>query len=128
MAAGPIPRKCTHLAGLPSRKAVLALRTCQVTIKQPQTNLTTEAKKLPLEVVLSFVEVREIDSPANATPTHRRLLTAHAVTALADAKEIPGFYRHRWAIDELFRVMRMKVSNFAAVRRQCAVREAGIAA
>lgn len=102
--------------GRPARKAVLALWACPVTIKRPQHNLTAAAKKLPLEVVLSFVEAREIDPPAGATPAHWRLLTTHTVTTLADAKQITGFYRQRWIIEQLFRVMKTKGFNIEAVR------------
>ncbi|MGH7185970.1 MAG: transposase, partial [Pseudomonadota bacterium] len=35
-------------------------------------------------------------------------MTTHAVTTLADAKEISRFYRERWTIEQLFRVMKTK--------------------
>jgi len=129
MAAGPISTRCTHLASTPLRKAALALRACRVTIKRPQTNLAAEAKKLPLKVVLSFVEVREIDPPTNATPAHWRLLTTRAVTTPAAANQITGFHCQRRAIDQLFRGDEDEgvQCQGCAYRRQYAVREAGIA-
>jgi len=102
--------------GRPAREAVLALRAFEVTIRRPHRNLPAEAAKLPPELVLSFVEAREIDPPEGATPAHRRLLTTHAVATLAAAKQITGFYRERWTIEQLFRVMKTKGFDIEAVR------------
>ncbi len=102
--------------GRPARQAVLALRARQVTIKRPHRNLAAEAAKLPGQVTLFFVEAREIDPPAGATPLHWRLLTTHAVTTLAGVKQITGFYRQRWIIEQLFRVMKTKGFDVEAVR------------
>jgi hypothetical protein len=102
--------------GRPAREAVLALRACEVTIRRPHRNLPAEAAKLPPELVLSFVEAREIDPPEGATPAHWRLLTTHAVATLAAAKQITGFYRERWTIEQLFRVMKTKGFDIEAVR------------
>jgi Transposase DDE domain len=100
----------------PKRKAVLALRSRQVRIKRPKRNRASETAKLPPEVVLTLVEAREIDPPMGATPVHWRLLTTHAVNTLAEAKIITGFYRRRWIIEPLFRVMKTKGFNIEAVR------------
>jgi hypothetical protein len=102
--------------GRPAREAVLALRACEVTIRRPHRNLPAEAAKLPPELVLSFVEAREIDPSEGATPAHWRLLTTHAVATLAAAKQITGFYRERWTIEQLFRVMKTKGFDIEAVR------------
>lgn len=102
--------------GRPARKAVLALRARRVTIKRPHRNLASEAAKLPADITLSFVEAREIDPPDGTTPAHWRLLTTHAVTALAEAKQITNFYRQRWIIEQLFRVMKTKGFDIEAVR------------
>jgi hypothetical protein len=102
--------------GRPAREAILALRACQVTLLRPMRNRAAEAAKLPKEVVLSFVEAREIDPPPDATPAHWRLLTTHAVNTLAEAKQIIRFYRQRWTIEQLFRVMKTKGFNIEAVR------------
>jgi hypothetical protein len=102
--------------GRPARKAVVALKACQVTLKRPMRNRAAESAKLPAQVVLSFVEVREINPPHGVTPLLWRLLTTHAVTTLADAKRIAGYYRERWTIEQLFRVMKTKGFNIEAVR------------
>jgi hypothetical protein len=102
--------------GRPARQAMVALRACPVTIKRPKRNRAAEAAKLPPEVTLSFVEAREIDPPPGATPAHWRLLTTHAVATLADARQITRFYRERWTIEQLFRVMKTKGFDIEAVR------------
>ena len=102
--------------GRPARKATLALRACQVTLLRPMRNRAAEAAKLPKDIALSIVEAREIDPPADVTPAHWRLLTTHTVATLADAKQIICFYRQRWTIEQLFRVMKTKGFNIEAVR------------
>ena len=79
-------------------------------------NKVAEAAKLPPEVVLWFVEAREVDPPADVTPAHWRLLTTHGVTTLAEATRITYFYRQRWTIEQLFRVMKTKGFDIEAVR------------
>jgi hypothetical protein len=102
--------------GRPARTAVLALRAGQVVLGRPHRTLAAEAAKLPPRVVLSFVEAREIDPPTTVTPAQWRLLTTHAVITLSDAKQVTGFYRQRWTIEQLFRVMKTKGFDIEAVR------------
>ena len=85
-------------------------------ISRPHRNLRGEAAKLPPQIAVSFVEVREVDPPPGATPAHWRLLTTHPVATLADAKQITHFYRQRWTIEQLFRVMKTKGFDIEAVR------------
>ena len=47
---------------------------------------------------------------------HWRLLTTHRVATLADALQITRFYRQRWTIEQLFRVMKTKGFDIEAVR------------
>jgi Transposase DDE domain len=111
--------------GRPARKAVLALRAGEVTLKRPMRNRAAETAKLPPQITLTLVEAREacpraldprIEPPAGATPAHWRLLTTHVVTTLADARQITRFYRERWTIEQLFRVMKTKGFDIEAVR------------
>ena len=102
--------------GRPAREAELALRACQVRIKRPKRNRPAEAAKLPGEVELSFVEAYEVNAPPGVEPVHWRLLTTHAVTSLAEARQITRFYRARWTIEQLFRVMKTKGFDLEAVR------------
>src|SRR3546814_9470095 len=45
-----------------------------------------------------------------------RLLTTHAVTDVADARRIIGFYRQRWTIEQLFRTLKTKGFDVEALR------------
>lgn len=102
--------------GRPARQAVLALRARKVTLLRPKRNHPAEAAKLPESVTLILVEAREIAPPDAVTPVHWRLLTTHAVATLADALRITGFYRQRWIIEQVFRVMKTKGFDIEAVR------------
>jgi Transposase DDE domain len=102
--------------GRPARPATLALRCRQVTIARPKTRRARGSGALPAQVTLTLVEAREIDPPAGATPAHWRLLTTHRVDSLEDAQRIVGFYRERWTIEQLFRVMKTKGFDIEAVR------------
>jgi len=102
--------------GRPARKVVLALRACKVTLVRPKRNHPAEAAKLPKNVMLTLVEAREVAPPDVVTPVHWRLLTTHTVTKLADACRITGFYRQRWTIEQVFRLMKTKGFDIEAVR------------
>jgi Transposase DDE domain len=112
-------RETMDLAANPGRAArqvVLALRARKVTLVRPKRNHPAEAAKLPENVTLTLVEAREVDPPDAATPVHWRLLTTHTVATLVDACRITGFYRQRWTIEQLFRVMKTKGFDIEAVR------------
>jgi hypothetical protein len=102
--------------GRPARQAVLALRARTVTLVRPKRNHPAEAAKLPKTVTLTLVEAREVDPPDAVTPVHWRLLTTHTVDTLAEAYRITGFYRQRWTIEQVFRVMKTKGFDIEAVR------------
>jgi len=102
--------------GRPAREAVLALRARSVRPRRPHRNRAREAAALPAAITLSLVEAREINAPAGVTPAHWRLLTTHGVTSLVEAQRITHFYRQRWTIEQLFRVMKTKGFDIEAVR------------
>lgn len=102
--------------GRPARQVVLALRARKVTLVRPKRNHAAEAAKLPKNVTLTLVEAREVNPPTAVAPVHWRLLTTHTVTTLADACRITGFYRQRWTIEQVFRVMKTKGFDIEAVR------------
>jgi len=97
-------------------RAHLALRAREVTLVRPKRNHPEQAKKLPQNVTLTLVEAREVDPPDDVTPVHWRLLTTHTVVTLADACRLTGFYRQRWTIEQLFRIMKTKGFDIEAVR------------
>ena len=99
-----------------ARKAVLALRACKITLKRPQRGKGVHTAKLPETVTLTLVEAREIDPPEGVTPAHWRLLTTHKVATFAQALQVTHFYRQRWTIEQVFRVMKTKGFDIEAVR------------
>jgi hypothetical protein len=102
--------------GRRKRKVMLALRAGLVALKRPKRNSAAEAAKLPATVTVTLVEVREVDPPADTEPVLWRLLTSHPVETLAAARQMTGFYRQRWIIEQLFRTMKTKGFDIEAVR------------
>lgn len=102
--------------GRRARTATLVLRAKPVRIKRPKRNRAAWAAKLPAFVDLSLVEAKELDPPPDTPAVHWRLLTTHTVTNLAEACQITGFYRGRWGIEQVFRVMKTQGFDIEAVR------------
>ncbi|MGH9466795.1 MAG: IS4 family transposase [Terriglobales bacterium] len=92
-----------HEPGKRKRSAVVQLRYGEVTISRPDSEMD---RTLPEAVCLRCVEVREIDPPADVEPLHWRLLTTHGIANEAAAWEIVDWYRQRWVIEQLFRVLK----------------------
>lgn len=86
----------------PARSARLALRFGRVAIKRP----SGPARDLPASVELTFVEAIERDPPPGAEPVHWRLLTTHDVSDARAAWRIVGWYKQRWTIEQLFRLLK----------------------
>jgi hypothetical protein len=89
--------------GKPKRTAVLTLRHGEVTIRRPDSETD---RTLPEAVCLRCIEVRETAPPPGVEPLHWRLLTTHPIADAAAAWEIVGWYRSRWVIEQLFRVLK----------------------
>jgi hypothetical protein len=112
-------RETITLPAAPGRRArqvVLALRAGRVTLQRPKRHHAAEAAKLPAAVSVTLVEAREIDPPDGSEPVLWRLLTSHSATGLAEARQITGFYRQRWTIEQLFRTMKTKGFDIEASR------------
>jgi hypothetical protein len=86
----------------PARKAELALRAGRVTLKRPQAT----SRALPETVELTLIEVVELDPPAEVEPLHWYLLTTHEAPNAASAWQIVDWYKKRWVIEQLFRVLK----------------------
>jgi len=87
----------------PERQAKLELRFGSVTIIRPD---DIADRQLPEQLTLRLVEVLEIDPPEGTEPVHWRLLTTHAATNAAQAWQIVDWYRARWIIEQLFRLLK----------------------
>src|SRR5882757_1226701 len=89
--------------GDPGRIATVALRAGPVILKRPRHG---SAKTEPETVLMTLVEARETNPPANQEPLHWRLLTSIAVGDADAAREIVRLYRLRWRIEEVFRALK----------------------
>ena len=87
----------------PARTASVALRFGQVIIRRPRHE---NDRTLPKTVCLRLVEVREINAPKGVEPIHWRLLTTHAVASADDAWRLISWYKARWTIEQVHRVMK----------------------
>ena len=88
-----------------ARRAVLSLRFTTVEVLRPD---GPDARGLPKTVSLRLVEAIERNPPAGVEPVHWRLLTTHAVADLEAAWQIVDWYRLRWTIEQLFRLMKIQ--------------------
>jgi hypothetical protein len=89
--------------GRAARTARLELRFGTVEIVRPSSEWD---RSLAKTVTLRAIEVREIGAPPGVEPLHWRLLTTHAIADAAAAWCIVDWYRLRWIIEQLFRVMK----------------------
>lgn len=89
-------------ADRPARQAKLVLRFGRITLKRPQ----SASRSLSKTVELTLIEVAEVDPPADAEPLHWYLLTTHDVNDVASAWQIVNWYKKRWIIEQLFRLIK----------------------
>ena len=82
---------------------MLSLRFGSVEVLRPD---GPDARDLPKTLSLRIVEAIERNPPAGVEPVHWRLLTSHAVADVAAAWQIVDWYRLRWTIEQLFRLMK----------------------
>jgi hypothetical protein len=88
----------------PERAARVELRFGTLAIARPRDG----APDLPAQVELSLVELSEPDPPPGTEPVKWRLLTSHAVPDAATAWQIVAWYRARWIIEQLFRLLKQQ--------------------
>ncbi len=101
-----VATRCVELAATPTRAArtaALSLRFGQFEIRRPENKYL---RHLPRTITLRFVEVVERNPPQGAEPVHWRLLTTHVVDSIAMAWRVVDWYRQRWIIEQLFRLMK----------------------
>jgi hypothetical protein len=90
-------------ADRPARQAKLALRFGRVMLQRPQ---GPGMRDLPKTVELTLIEVAEFDCSAAVKPLHWYLLTTHEVRDTACAWQIVNWYKKRWTIEQLFRILK----------------------
>ena len=84
------------------RRACVGLRFGCVMLKRPRNGPRSESAT----VMLHVVDIAEIDPPAGEEPLHWCLLTTHAVTSVAEARQCLAWYRCRWVIEQVFRTLK----------------------
>jgi hypothetical protein len=89
----------------PARSAVLTLRFGKVLLRRPKGKIHCH---LPKTVSLTLVEVIEPRAPNKAERLHWRLLTTHEVVDAAAAWRIVDWYKRRWTIEQLWRLMKLQ--------------------
>lgn len=86
-----------------ARKTEVSLRFGKVEVCRPD---NPGVRGLPKSVPLTLVDVVELSPPAGVEPVRWRLLTTHEVGDAAAAWQIVDWYRQRWTIEQLFRLMK----------------------
>jgi hypothetical protein len=88
-----------------NRNALIAVRYVKVKIKRPK---KFNDAKYPKYVELWAIEAKELSdsTPKDEDPILWRLLTTHQVNSIEDAMTYIDWYKMRWFIEELFRVLK----------------------
>jgi len=89
----------------PARSATLNLRFGKVVLQRPK---GAAHRHLPSSVTVTLVELVEPHPPKKADPLHWRLLTTHEVPDAAAAWRIVHWYKLRWTIEQLWRLMKLQ--------------------
>jgi len=107
-----------------NRTAELEVRFCKITITKPTSShmLGIQAKK-----ELYVVEAKEINPPHSEPKLYWRLLTTHKVEDYETALLIIEWYRGRWFVEQLFRLLKNKgfqienieLEDGASIRKIC---------
>ena len=90
-----------------SREAIIDVKYCKVKIRRPR-NRT--AKNLPDYIELTAIEARENNKtiPPGEKPILWNLLTTHQVNDKSTAILMVTWYKTRWLIEELFRLLKQQ--------------------
>jgi len=112
-----LPVQTVYTVDVPARpkkrsahEAKLELRFGRVSIKRPA---KCKGVGLPKTIELTIVDVRERPESVvgDEEPIHWRLFTTHAVENIVQAQQIVDWYRQRWVIEQLFRILKKQGLN-----------------
>lgn len=96
-----------------NRKAKMELRFDSVTLLKPETSVSDAPEQLTVNCIY-VVEKGTV--PSNESPIEWRLLTSHPVETAADAMRIVEWYRMRWYIEEVFRLIKSQGLDVESVQ------------
>ena len=102
--AGKVEVRIRGNNGRKKRKAQLEVRYCAVRVLRSESASKSDAPWLDLYAVQA-IEVPE-SVPSGEDPIHWCLLTSHEVKTLDQALQIIGYYKARWHIEQLFRLLK----------------------
>ena len=88
--------------GREPRRAQIEVRYVEVEIAAPVGSAVGEKPS----VRLWALEARERNAPVGVEPIVWRLLTTHRIETMGEAERIINYYRYRWWIEQLFRVLK----------------------
>jgi hypothetical protein len=88
-----------------SREAIIEVKYCSVKVKRPKNHID---KSLPDYIELCAIEAHESSKtiPPGESPILWRLLTTHQVNDVSTAILMVTWYKTRWLIEELFRLLK----------------------
>ena len=95
-----------HGSGRKKRQARMTLRFEKVILQAPSNG--PYSGKEPVSMYCIHVKEKEESVPENESPIEWRLLTTHTVTTVEEAHQCLEWYRCRWFIEELFRILKRK--------------------
>jgi hypothetical protein len=90
-----------------SREALIEVKYCKVKVRRPK---SCTDKSMPEYIELTAIEARENSStvPTGEKPILWRLLTTHHVNDISTATLMIMWYKTRWLIEELFRLLKQQ--------------------
>ncbi len=92
-------------AGRPARTATVNLRFGKVALRRPK---GAALRHLPESVTVTLVELFEPHPAKGVERLHWRLLTTHDVADVATAWRIIDWYKQRWVIEQLWRLLKLQ--------------------
>ena len=96
-----------------SRIAEMELRFGSVTFVRP----AKRGSECPPELTVNCIHVIEQGStPSNESPIEWRLLTSHSVETAAEAMQVVEWYKMRWYIEEIFRLLKTQGLDVESVQ------------
>lgn len=111
-----LTRMCVDVpqrGGRKARQASVALRSATMCLRPPW-----RADGKLSAMTQSAVLAMEIDPPADVKPLCWRLYTSEAVATAAQAKQVVGYYRCRWRVEEFHRAWKTGC-KLEDLRQQC---------
>jgi hypothetical protein len=85
------------------REAILSIKLSEIIIRKSK---KCTDKKASNTITIHIVEAKEIDCPKDQKAVHWILLTTHQVRNFEEAKQVILWYRQRWNVEQIFRIMK----------------------